>query len=120
MSIDAMKAALEALTYIHTETTKDEDELIHAAITTLRLAIEQAEKQEPVAWQGVHDKTDLYWRKPPQADVRPLYTAPPQRQPLTEEERLPIIERFMTDIPLGECFVRAVERKHGIGDKDAP
>ena len=35
-----------------------------------------AEKQEPVAWQGVHDKTDLYYRKPPQADVRPLYTTP--------------------------------------------
>jgi len=49
MSIDAMKRALEALEYIHTETTEDEDELIHAAIASLRLAIEQAEKQEPVA-----------------------------------------------------------------------
>ncbi len=37
-------------------------------------------KQEPVAWQGVYDPTDLYWRKPPQTDVRPLYTAP-QPQP---------------------------------------
>jgi hypothetical protein len=33
--------------------------------------------QKPVAWQGVHDHTDLYYRKPPQADVRPLYTTPP-------------------------------------------
>jgi hypothetical protein len=48
----------------------------------------QQEKQEPVAWQGVHDQTDLYYRKPLQADVRPLYTAPPQRewQGLTDEE----------------------------------
>jgi hypothetical protein len=30
---------------------------------------------EPVAWQGVHDPTDLYHRKPPQADVHPLYRA---------------------------------------------
>jgi hypothetical protein len=47
------------------------------AITSLRQAIEQAEKQEPVAWQGVYDKTDLYYRKPVQGDVRPLYTTPP-------------------------------------------
>ena len=42
-------------------------------------------KQEPVAWQGVYDPTDLYWRKPPQTDVRPLYTAPQpaKREPLT-------------------------------------
>lgn len=49
MSIEAMKQALEALEY-----TKDfdhphyEDQL--TAITALRQAIEQAEKQEPVAW----------------------------------------------------------------------
>ncbi len=36
----------------------------------------QQEAQEPVAWQGVHDQTDLYYTKPVQADVRPLYTAP--------------------------------------------
>ena len=34
--------------------------------------------QEPVAWQGAHDPTDLYYRKPPQADVHPLYRAAPQ------------------------------------------
>jgi hypothetical protein len=32
-----------------------------------------APKQEPVAWQGVHDKTDLYFQRPVQGDVRPLY-----------------------------------------------
>ena len=48
--IEAMKQALEALEYIHTETSQDEDELIHPAITALRQAILEAEKQEPVAW----------------------------------------------------------------------
>jgi hypothetical protein len=27
----------------------------------------------PVAWQDVHDPTDLYWREPVQAETRPLY-----------------------------------------------
>lgn len=39
---------------------------------------------EPVAWQGAHDPTDLYYRKPPQADVHPLYRAAPQPAPVRE------------------------------------
>ena len=46
----------------------------------------QQEAQEPVAWQGVHDQTDLYYTKPVQADVRPLYTAPqPAPAPLSAD-----------------------------------
>lgn len=41
-------------------------------------AAPKQEAQEPVAWQGVHDQTDLYYTKPLQADVRPLYAAPQQ------------------------------------------
>jgi len=37
---EALKLALDALTYIYTETTADEDELIDQAITALRLAID--------------------------------------------------------------------------------
>ena len=51
---------------------------------TTKPAPEQ-EAQEPAAWQGVHDQTDLYYTKPAQADVRPLYTAPqPAPAPLSE------------------------------------
>jgi len=104
MSITAMRQALEALEnsvdtvqheydtdWRHGMPTRKAQldgmrvllEQHQAAITSLRTAIEQAEKQEPVAWQGVHDKTDLYYRKPVQGDVRPLYTTLPaaQRQP---------------------------------------
>ena len=50
-------------------------------------AAPQQEAQEPVAWQGVHDQTDLYYTKPLQADVRPLYAAPqPAPAPLSESE----------------------------------
>ena len=32
---------------------------------------------DPVAWMDVHDNTNLYYRKPQQVDVVPLYTHPP-------------------------------------------
>lgn len=49
-------------------------------------AAPQQEAQEPVAWQGVHDQTDLYYTKPLQADVRPLYTTPqPAPAPLSDD-----------------------------------
>ena len=47
---------------------------------------------EPVAWMGTYDKTDLYYLKPPQADVVPLYATPQPTQaqavaiPLTDRE----------------------------------
>jgi len=72
VSIEAMKQALEALDH---EANKGNDNAYQCERDALRAAIEQAE--QPVAWQGVHDHTDLYYRKPPQADVRPLYTTPP-------------------------------------------
>ena len=128
MSIEAMKQALEALEYIHTETTEDEDELIHAAITALRTAIAEAEKQEPVAW--------LYWDSwgtmklsqimPPPVGAFPVYTAPPaaQRQPLTKERIGQIIEQCkitLVNYCSGEKqteFARAIEAAHGItGEK---
>jgi hypothetical protein len=111
------------------------DPKVDAAITALRLAIEQAEKQEPVAmrydfdgygykyidsgsgsnWQTRHKGAEPLYEAPPQqekqepvatvtsetsADITmswwhepalpvgtKLYTAPPQRQPLTDSVR---------------------------------
>jgi hypothetical protein len=64
--IEAMKQALEAL-----EKTRDENaaylnfkEPYHEAITTLRTAIEEAEKQEPVAWLiWLHGPAGLFENK---------------------------------------------------------
>jgi hypothetical protein len=95
-SVSVMKQALEALEKVTKHFTRTPSTLMdsearveaHSAITALRQALEQP-ADEPVAWQGIHDTTDLYWRKPVQGDVRPLYTHPqPAAQwvGLTEDE----------------------------------
>ena len=80
-------------------------------ITTLRTAIEQAEKHEPVAWQihpfdygigheGVYARTD----RPEQVEmwkrkgwtVQPLYTTPPALNPLPEQA---IVDLLPASIP---------------------
>lgn len=64
MTIEAMKQALAALQYIHTETSVDEDELIHSTITALRAAIELAQKPALVVPNEVAAElttTDIAW-----------------------------------------------------------
>jgi len=126
MNIEVMKQALEALEMLakwehpaSNITTKSGRIYPHHvaknAAATLRLAIEQAEKQEPVAWQWLDTGT---FRKKLPKDAEPgawraLYTAPPQRQPLTEEEIVEIAWDWKSGGPID--FARAIERKHGIG-----
>jgi transcriptional regulator with XRE-family HTH domain len=58
----------------------------------INFAVEQAEKQEPVAWMVYTLDGTAAWVTLNPADFTsehralPLYTAPPQRQPLTGEE----------------------------------
>ena len=70
-------------------------------------------EQEPVAWMGAHDHTDLYYRKPPQVDVVPLYTVPPHRKPLTDEEIKRMAAKWFLSMywPLCNTFARAIEAK---------
>ncbi len=137
MSIDAMKQAREAiewaLDFIPPESETDCECPLCAAYDALRLAIEQAERQEPVAWrefdgEGGYDYRtyddnenfrDEYIKRNGQryaSWVEPLYAAPPQRQPLTDNS----IAAIATEIN-GSChyddiqLARAIERAHGIG-----
>jgi len=80
--------------------------------------------QEPVAWRwGYRSVTtgEMDWRgyveiaahpnlRSPAIIMEPLYTSPPQRKPLTEEE---ILSLFRTSGSPVE-FARAIERAHGI------
>jgi hypothetical protein len=94
----------------------------------LRTALAEPE-QEPVAWyDSISGWTDFTFYKPhrkpssPSAKWIPLYTHPPQRKPLTDEEiellavkhAPPIDPAFAQHDDFIE-FVRAVERAHGIG-----
>jgi len=123
MSIDAMKQALEALIdarrYGAGDWSSTED--------ALRLAIEQAEKQEPVAWlyRDAWGTLKLSEIMPPPVGSFPVYTAPPNRQPLTREQVLEcereadaayVATRADELRPSwASIFARAIERKHGIG-----
>jgi hypothetical protein len=86
MSISAMKQALEAL-----ETLNSGDSYkTHNAATALRQAIEQAEKQEPVAWMTINEygeEDDIHYENPEGHllegwTYKPLYTHPPSLQAL--------------------------------------
>jgi len=122
MSIDAMKQALEytrpgAIVPVTPETVK-------ILVDALRLAIEQAERQEPVAWWNGEYGSPVFGLKRDtpgiglgNPDATPLYTTPPQRQPLTEEELKKLwygTERIMGWYSFEE-IARAIERAHGIG-----
>jgi len=55
----------------------------------------------------------------PGYDLIPLYTSPPQRKPLTEEQIKPIFDQWK--ILYGGYtidFIRAIERAHGIGSQE--
>ena len=95
--------------------------------------------QEPVAWRwGYRSVTtgEMDWRgyveiaahpnlRSPAIIMQPLYTAPPQRLPLTEEEievleakYAPPVHPNFSENDDWLAFARAVERAHGIGGEE--
>lgn len=127
MSIEAMKQALEALEMYLKLDTMDEAHILEVdiapkAITALRAAIEQAEKQEPVAW--VNHGENRITRVTGWDGYGALYTTPnaAQRQPLTEDQIDDIWNRYcdeMGEASINDAYdiVRAIEAAHGIGEK---
>ena len=97
-------------------------EQVDAARVALRKALEQPE-QEPVAWMvyTLDGKSVCVTDNPTDFGSKhkalPLYTAPPQRKPLTEEEIYEMYNEPRSDAEM-VAFARAVERAHGIGGQD--
>lgn len=85
-------------------------------------------KQEPVAWRVYYEVTDHYIifqqfpnglkRLDNKHNIQPLYTAPPKRKPLSDEEIKAIgnsINKYETLENGRLIFARAIEKAHGIG-----
>lgn len=97
MSITAMKQALEALEPYARRLVQQNNDCeifqgdlkVDLAITVLNQAIEQLEKQEPVAWieETPSGEWFLAYSFNPNAKTKPLYTTPqPQPQPQQAQE----------------------------------
>ena len=75
-------------------------------------------EQEPLAWISTGTARMIHWTADKPAygdDWVPLYTAPPQRKPLTDED----IERIVREARVGEhgigyTIARAIEAAHNI------
>ena len=111
---EALKLALEALEADPLEMVADANGhmvfLKDKAITAIKEAL--AQEQEPVAWMndmGTHIDLNVSGRG------IPLYTTPPQRKPLTDED----VERIVREARVGEhgigyTIARAIEAAHDI------
>ncbi len=110
MSIEAMKQALEAL-------DSDNPDIQLRAAQALRTAIEQADKQEPVAWQATADKCQIQ-TVPAKGGLLP--TAPPAA-PVQDERDWSLLEatqeslrEHMTEIKRLKAIVEAAEKQEPV------
>ena len=106
---EALKLALEALELDSFYGTKKQE-----AITAIKEALAQPE-QEPVAHMnqhGVIHEAGYPWG--PTNRLEPLYTTPPQRKPLTDEQRKEIAKGWRgRNWTVGD-IIDAIEAAHGI------
>ena len=118
---EAMKLALEALEAAELDMVDDGSGNMvfrkEQAITAMEKLLAQPE-QEPLAWISTGTARMIHWTADKPAygdDWVPLYTAPPQRKPLTDED----IERIVREARVGEhgigyTIARAIEAAHNI------
>ena len=127
MSREAMKLALVALRHFEKAglaTLKTID-----AIAAIKQALEQPEP-EPVAWtlllvgeqHGIIGKAGETFESHPNYYKRvDVYTSPPKREPLTDEEIADLWRAqifHIVDLKLAKDFVRDIEAAHGIKGED--
>lgn len=111
-----LEMALEALKKARRKILTTEE--CHAVIMSIKEALAQPE-QEPVAWMS--KEADIVYTSIQvdgcfQHDHIPLYTTPPQRKPLTDEEMKKIwydMKSIMGWYSFQE-IARAIEAAHGI------
>ena len=132
-AITAIKAALEAkdepVAWKY-DVTYNQDGTVSVALPDgdeLRIVLPN--QQEPYCWtwdvwvSGGKWRAEYGWEKPTEkvVNLQPLYTSPPQRKPLTDEEINDVVSRltvsnkgviyFSANL---RDFARAIEAAHGI------
>jgi hypothetical protein len=131
-SITALRQAIEQAEHVHAVNTSQErvDEIVkteHDKQIEIAQAYERGwnaalAQQEPMAWisEGGDVSRSKRYMDEMGFKCNPLYTAPPQRKPLTDEHILLIANRLWEiKIPSDSWlwFARAIEAAHGIGEK---
>ena len=122
---EALKLALEALEELNKLSIGEHAICLPAEIDTAMDAIREVlaqPEQEPVATVAeVHmSRYTIEWTNGPLSEGTPLYTTPPQRKPLTDEEIAKLADDFL-DYQIEDYqvsgvfnFARAIEAAHGI------
>ena len=123
---EALQMALDALDAVE-QTNTPYFSMVRTAIEACHEALAQKDEQEPVAWYvppssrlmlGEYAKLDA------EAEARrcgctaratPLYTTPPERQPLTDEEIHALSQTMVKGHKSVNWLCRAIEAAHGIG-----
>lgn len=113
--------ALEALNNLKTrESVETEIAVLRAALASQTVPSDYSDSHQPDSWRS-ENRNNLGLPvffcasevKQAGPGLIPLYTAPPKRKPLTDEE---ISSLISTSPPsLAVEIVRAIERAHGIG-----
>ena len=120
MALDALEAMMAEFKALDLPYGSKAYALAKDARLDLRAALAELE-QEPVAYihrHGNHwEVTERYLCDDEKArgwTEEPLYTHPPQRKPLTDEEIQELSQQHKFDSRMMK-FVRIIERAHGIG-----
>ena len=127
MTKEALKLALEALemfcehgAILRPIETRDaiKEALANEALEKMaenarELGLDYEPAQEPVAWAKFSAKGNIIdLLSEPDDDYTPLYTTPPQRKPLTDEEIWEVLGGIDCTRPM--LIARAIEAAHGI------
>ena len=92
--------------------------IISSEIKELLAQPEQEQEQEPVAWMWANEELGgFYFSNIENPNWKPLYTAPPKREPLGDEELKILYDRHEFAMESDEYMwgFRDAEKAHGIG-----